>query len=206
MNLQLYAARIRQRQQMSSSKRESNERRFANVRQQTRQLADGRREEQPHPPKGRAYFTAPQMKYVFINHQAEFSIKRVLALSGCPRRLVCLARASSQMSLRRKVSAHLRYPHRRHSLRQNSDTVLPAFADELPGSILNRLPPACVVRGLRVKASRFSPVPATVHMACCRIAENLLGAGLPSASGPNPGSGRVTSRMLAYRRAGCISR
>ncbi len=54
----------------------------------------------------------------------------------------------------------------RHSLRQSSDTVLPALLTNCRSSILKPLPLACVVRGCGRKPAGSSARSATVHMAC----------------------------------------
>lgn len=134
------------------------------------------------------------MKYVFIeNHRAEFSIKAMC-------RVLRVARSGWYVWLRRRHQMSLRQQFQtlpcvplsiRHSLRQSSDTVLPALLTKCRSSILKPLP-ACVVRGCGRKPAGSSAQSATVHMAC-PVLENLLEQDFSGASGEP--SGRVASYL-----------
>ena len=81
----------------------------------------------------------------------------------------------------------------RHSLRQNSDTVLPVLLTNCRNSISKPLPPACVVRGCGRKPAGSSGRSATVHMVCRyrRICWSRT-----SAPAARTRSGRVISRIV----------
>lgn len=191
--LQLYAWRSQQQQQLSSSERES-ELAVENARLK-RQLAE--RDEELAILQKAATYEAPEMKYVFIEkHRAEFSIKAMC-------RVLCVARSGwyAWRSRRTVINA-------RQQLRQRCDNAVyeafgqakqrygaPRLRDELrsQGKAFNVKPVAASLRrqGLRAKAARrFSPVSYREHG--LPVSENLLKQDFNACSANQKWAGDIT--------------